>query len=291
MLKKNEIVPTKILETIKNGVNQGHYYFKRTHPIVFLFGGNINDSSTARYNFLEYARKHLHDYEFLLAEDFFNFFQSDVNDLLEIEKNLSDYTDCVLILLESSGSIAELGAFSYDTELAKKILVINDESHKDNQSFINLGPIQRINKYSIYGEVISTKFNAVLKSSFEINERLKIILKRSMNIKEATDIKNNKKYKLLFVSDMITLLSPITLSNLNQVFSYIFEDEEIDISFEVNLLQTLKFIATRGSYLFKREYNERLFFKHKHKEFLPLRAIVLNHYLKYQKELINSSGF
>ena len=74
-------------------------------------------------------------------------------DLLELENMLADSVDAVVILLESPGAIAELGAFANHSKLCKKLVVIIDRRHKGTRSFIMLGPIKYL-RNNKYGKVI-----------------------------------------------------------------------------------------------------------------------------------------
>lgn len=74
-------------------------------------------------------------------------------DLLELENMLADSVDAVVILLESPGAIAELGAFANHSKLCKKLIVIIDHRHKGTKSFIMLGPIKYL-RNNKYGKVI-----------------------------------------------------------------------------------------------------------------------------------------
>lgn len=68
-------------------------------------------------------------------------------DLMSFEVDLAGICSLVAIVLESSGAIAELGAFSQLPELSKKILAIKSrdfETAADLASFINLGILRFI---------------------------------------------------------------------------------------------------------------------------------------------------
>lgn len=62
--------------------------------------------------------------------------------LLDLENLLATSVHVVVILPESPGSFAELGAFANSTALKDKLLVVLDAKFKKDKSFINLGPIK-----------------------------------------------------------------------------------------------------------------------------------------------------
>ena len=95
---------------------------------------------------LEYARNHFTNFRFFRAEEVFPALnEGHGNDLLTIEDQIGNYSDCIAIICESESAFAELGAFTLKEELVKQVLVINDERFKSSTSFITQGPIARAN--------------------------------------------------------------------------------------------------------------------------------------------------
>lgn len=83
----------------------------------------------------------------LLAEDVFDkFSQSPYEDLLTFEKDLAGFCSLTVIIAESAGSIAELGAFSALSDVSEKVFVVIDDHHYEQKSFIRRGPIEYIKK-------------------------------------------------------------------------------------------------------------------------------------------------
>ncbi len=81
----------------------------------------------------------------LLAEDIFNKFdQSPYPDLLVFERDLAHLCSLTVVIAESAGSIAELGAFALLHNVSAKTLVVIDEYHYDRKSFIRRGPVEHI---------------------------------------------------------------------------------------------------------------------------------------------------
>ncbi len=66
--------------------------------------------------------------------------------LLELEDELASYVDLIILPLEGIGTYCELGAFTVNDKLRPKIIVINNSKYKREKSFINLGPIDLINR-------------------------------------------------------------------------------------------------------------------------------------------------
>lgn len=64
--------------------------------------------------------------------------------LMDYEKELASVSSLVVIILESAGSIAELGAFSQLPELSKKLIIFKSNHFGSDTSFIDLGILRYI---------------------------------------------------------------------------------------------------------------------------------------------------
>ena len=124
---------------------------KKTFRFVFLCGANKkkDEISERRKALLDFASKNLPHNKFFLAEKVFHFLSKEGHrgNLIDIENQISKFSDHILIVLESNSSFAELGAFSHK-ELRKKLIVINDKKYESAESFVNLGPIKAIEEVS-----------------------------------------------------------------------------------------------------------------------------------------------
>ena len=95
---------------------------------------------------LRHAITNLHTaYEIFRPEEI-DSWQSDgiFKDLMSFELELAAICSLVVIILESEGAIAELGAFSQVPELSEKIIAICPEKFKNANSFINFGILRFI---------------------------------------------------------------------------------------------------------------------------------------------------
>ncbi|MFC0156280.1 retron St85 family effector protein [Xanthomonas dyei] len=80
-----------------------------------------------------------------LAEETKDWFHGGVySDLVTFEEHLAGLSAVVVLVVESAGSIAELGAFSVSEPFLDRLLVVVSQDHYDESSFIRLGPIQKI---------------------------------------------------------------------------------------------------------------------------------------------------
>jgi hypothetical protein len=67
-------------------------------------------------------------------------------DLLLLESDLAHLSAAILLLVESAGSIAELGAFSYDPVLSEKLIAVLEFEYQGDESFIQDGPVAKLNR-------------------------------------------------------------------------------------------------------------------------------------------------
>jgi hypothetical protein len=120
---------------------------------VFLCGGELLNQKYARAKmarvFSQYQR-----YELLYPEDLFDDLLAGQgqHNLLKLENILAESVDSIVLFPESPGSFAELGAFSNNEKLAKKMVVVANKKFKNDKSFINYGP-NRLVKSSKSGKV------------------------------------------------------------------------------------------------------------------------------------------
>lgn len=67
-------------------------------------------------------------------------------DLLSLENLLAKSVHVVVIILESPGAIAELGAFANHRGLRDRLVVVVDKKYRRAKSFIALGPVRYLDK-------------------------------------------------------------------------------------------------------------------------------------------------
>lgn len=79
----------------------------------------------------------------LLAEDANAWYQvtNVYKNLVELEEHLAGLSSFILLFVESAGSIAELGAFSFVQPLRKKLYAVIEEHYYRERSFIKEGPL------------------------------------------------------------------------------------------------------------------------------------------------------
>lgn len=133
------IEPLRVL--LKNG-------FDYSNRIIFLCGAAKDSKDSLRRKFadiISIEKNLILSYPEDLFEDLLEGQGS--NSLLSLETQLANAVDLIVMIPESPGSFAELGAFSVDADLAKKMLVFRPGEFKSKKSFINHGPIRLVRSH------------------------------------------------------------------------------------------------------------------------------------------------
>jgi hypothetical protein len=121
-------------------------------PIVLLCGGKLPepkahpDDPDPPIKSLRHAicnSNLLTSYEIFRPEEITSW-ETKFKDLMSFEKDLAAICSLVVIILESEGSLVELGAFSQLKDLSQKIIAIKSAKFDDEISFINLGVLRYI---------------------------------------------------------------------------------------------------------------------------------------------------
>lgn len=115
---------------------------------IFLCGGKIDAKSeppaSVREALLRQFARHRHlDDRLRLAESIGDwYFDGHYTDLLEFEDHMAQLSAAIVLVLESEGSLAELGIFSSFDHFRDKLIVVMSTHHYNQKSFVRLGPIK-----------------------------------------------------------------------------------------------------------------------------------------------------
>jgi len=131
---------------------------RKDRYIVFVCGGPVRAKSRSmRYRFLKYSQSTLRQYRFFLVEaatrDLTQHNDPEFINLAAFETLVAEIADCIILFIESPGSIGELGFFANSKTAVKKLLVVNDVK-RQNDSFINIGLVDKVNTKSDFKAVI-----------------------------------------------------------------------------------------------------------------------------------------
>tara|TARA_R110002049_G_scaffold309186_1_gene518209 strand:- start:23333 stop:24238 length:906 start_codon:yes stop_codon:yes gene_type:complete len=182
---------------------------------VFLCGGALSDSENARSKMANIFSKYPR-YEILYPEDLFDDLLAGQGQysLLKLENILADSVDSIVLCPESPGSFAELGAFSNNEHLARKMIVVSNQKFKSDKSFVNYGP-NRLVKASKTGKVININYGHLndedeqLKVYKRINDYITSIRKTYPVAKDVANILETEHFVLpcMYLMDKINNVS------------------------------------------------------------------------------------
>lgn len=121
-------------------------------PLILLFGGDTTQtygSFRERLNHFTSNKPRLSE-SVRYPESFSDWLHGSMySDLLEFEFDLACLSTYVVIILETAGSIAELGSFAVKPEFLDKVIVVVEDEHFDSSSFIDYGPLRKFDKANI----------------------------------------------------------------------------------------------------------------------------------------------
>lgn len=192
----------------------------RSKPVVFLCGKADSDTRNAlkaeiherrpdiRVVFAEAVWSTLYDAAFLNA--------------LEMEETLAAVADCVVIVVESAGTIAELGAFSVNQALRKKLLLVMDREFEFGDSFLNTGPVRWARADSQFGPPVWTAFPPtpadLRKVVSQLDTQLPVVGRHQPKAKVGSQSELFRK-RLFFLCDLTYLIGPCTRKHLEEALA------------------------------------------------------------------------
>jgi hypothetical protein len=199
-----------VRESIAATLRAKQYHFRRAKRVAFLCGGQ---ESARRTRLSEYIARRRPDFLVFYAEDVWPILtdQDDAN-ALEMEAQLAQLADIVIVIVESEGTFAELGAFSLSQELRSKLLPILPIEHRTAQSFIAKGPVKWIDRESAFGPSIWTDLNTILTAADEVEDRLDRLPKAGPT--RIADLVASPKHLLFYICDLVSIFAPTRIEHL-----------------------------------------------------------------------------
>lgn len=131
-------------------INRGKLRVERPSKFVFLCGGLIHtDELLPPENLRDYLWRirQIRDGKttYVLAESAQQLYRdSGYSDLISFEEDIARIAAIVLVISESAGSLAELGAFCSNDVISPVLRVIISEKNFSQESFIRWGPVERV---------------------------------------------------------------------------------------------------------------------------------------------------
>jgi uncharacterized protein YlbG (UPF0298 family) len=208
----------RISNKIRDEIYKPAFNFRTT---VFLCGADITQKDKVRYK-ISNALQRRYLYDIIYPEDIFDelLYSSKTKDLLSLEGLLADSVDAIVIIPESPGSFAELGAFSTDEKLRNKLICVVDKKYKKDKSFINQGPLRLVKKANQFGLIFIDPDNIdeeIDKLTASLRKMKKVSAKRGDRI-SLLQLEN-------FLLPSIYLLEPVSKDTLLNLVVSATEDE------------------------------------------------------------------
>jgi hypothetical protein len=228
-------------------------YILRDSNIVFVCGGP-KDGPSMRKRFLDYGRVHLTHLRLFLAEDaekdYVTNVEAQLHDVGKFEEIIGEVSDCLIIFPESEGSYAELGFFSKNEELRKKILVVNNADLQGKDSFIRRGPIHLIDSVSKFKSEIQVDYgdNANFGLVKERLENRNVIGKKRKKFEFTTfaDLTFRKSFFAIF--EIIRLFEVMNLEAIEYAFRSIFKNvNTLELTQLLSILVAAKLVRRGGT--------------------------------------------
>lgn len=205
---------------------------------VFLCGGR-SDSSFAPilsvrhliYNELT-SGKHADIADRLkFAEDIQDWFRGGVyKDLVTFEEHLAGLSDVIVLVIESPGAIAELGAFAVSPAISDRLLVLVAELHYEQDSFIKLGPIKRLENKNSDSVLVYDWHDLQLDNQVERFDKLRDEMPsivgaiRSFMSLETTERifkSEDTSHQMLLICDLVDLFGALPYKEIQEYFSFL----------------------------------------------------------------------
>jgi len=207
-------------------------------PVVFICGGMDSEPRDTLRTYL--SREHP-TVNVFYAERVWDIISSNPGlGALKMESDLAALSDLVVIIVESPGTFAELGAFSHVDDLRKKLLPIVDIKYRAANSFINTGPIRWIDQESEFKPSIWVPLDQILLSSRDIDRRIQSI-PRPMPSK-ISNLAANRKHLLFFVCDLVAVIAPASISMIEYFLERIIPSaplQELEVPLLVGLAEAM----------------------------------------------------
>ena len=219
-------------------------------------------------------------------------------DLLTYEELLAELSDEIIIVVESHGTICELGAFALDNKLMKKLYVINDSSFEKKDSFVNAGPIRKIRDIDEERAAYLDYNFSEFKKDFRLKQHLLQLHNSSITIKpNDNETKIDLKNLIYELLNIIEIFQPLQKEELFYLYKLIKGFNRFEIkdsqSFKIktytqiiNLLSKLELVNVKDGFIYQSEnitcYNA--LFKIDRNDLSKCRTIILSRIYKNHPE-------
>lgn len=202
---------------------------------------------------MKFAKKE-HDFSsrVVLAEEVItSWFRPDsYSNLLELEEDLASIASIIPIFLESPGSFAEIGSFASNKELAKKVLVLQNEEFSRNESFINLGPLHKIRTTNGDDSVLCYSYKNIDEYFSDIKD----------NIIERLRVKEKKFYSSKLGDISILIIELLRIAQLAKKQDIKLALSEANINVADGQYNKIFYLLERMNCIIKRQVGKNIYY-------------------------------
>ena len=167
---------------------------------IFLCGKSLTAKDSLRSKIAAQFRRELglsHRFAFFYPEELFEELLTGPfhHDLLTLENDLAASVDAVVIVVESLGAAAELGAFANHDVLRQKVIVAQPLQFRTTKSFINYGPVRMLQDRR-EGKVVFIDEKDIKKAVVDIKDAISAIRKKTKKSEISVNAINADRYLL-----------------------------------------------------------------------------------------------
>ena len=229
-------------DSILEALRTNEIHFRKLKHVVFLCGG-LN--SIPRDRLAQYLRNNLSLLVFYAEEVWTAISAQPSVNALEMENQLANLADIVIVIVESAGTFAELGAFSLSPNLRSKLLPVLDRQFRDGTSFIETGPVRWVDAASQFAPSILTNLETILDATGDIEDRIsRLPLAGSERINE---LPSSPKHTVFFVCDLIAVFGPCSVEDLQFCADRLLGTATIDVAFYASLGRAMRLVDVIAS--------------------------------------------
>lgn len=190
------------------------------------------------------------------------------SNLMSFEKELASICSLVVIILESEGALAELGAFSQLSELSEKIIAIRSSLYANHPSFINLGILRFItaqNETAVKSYPWDIKNPATI--SREITQDvIHDIQEELAKQPQSQSLKlNQNSHVIVVICEFVRLFTAL---KEHEIFEYL---QLLGVATTRDLLRGQLFLLTEFRIIRKQEYSDAVFYMRSDEPYHKLR--------------------
>lgn len=233
-------------------------------PVVLLCGGfsklktNINESKSSLRDAINNLTPPPSNFELFNPEHIKGWNADSLfPDLISFEKELASICSLVVIILESEGALAELGAFSQLEELRTKLIAIRSETYASCPSFINLGILRFI---TAQNELAVKTYPWCIKNTSTITTEITNDVIEDINFtlrnlpKTQTFNRDLNSHIMTLICQIISLFIALKESEISRFLNI------LDIHITHSSLRSQLFILTEFKLIKKVEYSDSHFY-------------------------------